>query len=869
MLTEERIGGEPHRKMKKFLIGTVFIIPIIIVLAISATGKIIALKNPLNASRMELRNSNNEVIVPNVNDTFYVDATDDTQFIIAELFPLITDQRIIYKVNEEIPNAGDVDLVRIDETNRYRFVPVFDEYGMARSGVAEVTIYPANNVSISQTITVVIKSEVISDMVIYNEEGETLDGGIALSAPVQLYCDIVPMDALDYESFAWTTSDPSVASVSENGLVTPESEGYATITARALDKAGKLHSVSVIADTTHAIVRAVNVKSASFSGLDWVRQHLVIASSAQIADAGGGRYYVSAYGKTVTVSVGSCGYGDVEFDGQRLIYTQNGPFYIRLKYSDYTRKSEKADAVIESDNPAILYADNHDGIAVAQKAGKATLSAVCGNFHASAVYTIKERPYSFNLKYSKADSELGIQRTRVWGTKWLTPDFQFSNEFCMTTSLAQDQADLIWETDNPEYATVDDCGRISFYPASAGHNIVVRATVAVHNYKTAIYRQFVFRMAGNPDSVNVYNFEEFSFAAEQNAPDIIMQANIQATDKRNVNVSVYGNGFLYDAKSIPDGDSDGILRLNRGGLPDVSKRIVFEEIWIEAAQPEADLKKRLSCIFIDDVENPVEINFCILQYAKTSIRLYKARNVTIEGCILGNTGYVSIEVMQDNVPSYITLRNVVMRQSDSPSIMVAPSDFYPELFDKNIMPYITIEGFLDMTNWMLPNHLSGILGGLDPSSLSGIADFVNPQSILNVITKLVEEIFQRPDNSYLLYTNPTDGQKYICAGGFFMGLYVKPDPNNVTIQRESLKLLPVVFPTDDSTPGVFVSWVDAITKSNLNMTIRHPSYILSYDFTDGKKPKYGPGDSIPQDFTLYQRLVSGEDITEKEIKTAG
>jgi len=857
--------------MKKFLIGTVFIIPIIIVLAISATGRIIALQNPLNASRMELRNSENELIISNVNDTFYIDATDDSQFIIAELFPLITDQNIVYEINKEISNAGEVELVRIEETKHYRIVPVFDEYGLAKSGVAEVTIYPANNVSISQTITVIVKAEVITGMVIYNEDGETLGETAMITAPAQFFCNIDPMDALDYDSFLWASSDTSVAAVSRNGIVTPESAGTAVITAQATDKQGTVHSVSVNVDTSHALVKATSVKTASAINAEWVRSHLVIPSLAQVTDAGNGIYYVTAYGETRVVSVASCGYQEIGFvGGQQTVYTQNGPIYIELAYCDYMRKGERLSAEIESDNPAVLSFDNQTGIATGHKAGAATLWANVNGKHVSVLYTVRERPYAFNLKYTKADAELGIQRTRVWGAKWLNPDNTYTNTFRMDTSLVSGQADLIWETDESDYASVDQTGLITFFPAAAGHNVTVRATVAVHNYKTAIFRQFTFRMADNPDSVNVYDFDQFRCVAWTHEYDMVMQAGISATERLNVYTSVFGNGFLYDAKSIPDAGSDGILRVNKDGLPDASRKIVFEEIWMEAALPGSwSLENRLSCIYIDDAPNPIEINFCILQYARTSVRLLRFRNVVIEGCILGNTGYAAIDLMQDNAASYLTLRNVVMRHSESPSIMSGPADFKDEYFDQNVMPYISIEGFLDMTNWMLPDQLSGLLGGLDPSSLSGIADFVKPESILNVITDMVEEMFQREEYSYLLYTNPSDGQKYLCAGGFFMGLYVKPDPKNVTIEREALSMLPVVFPTDKSTTGLFVSLIDGMTKSNLDMTIRHPNYILSYDFSEGKQPKYGPGDSIPQDFKLYERLVSGEDATTPESDTAG
>ena len=58
--------------MKKFLIGVIFLIPIVVVIALSATGAIISLTTPVNPADIVIRNSDNEEV--NRNTIIKVDS---------------------------------------------------------------------------------------------------------------------------------------------------------------------------------------------------------------------------------------------------------------------------------------------------------------------------------------------------------------------------------------------------------------------------------------------------------------------------------------------------------------------------------------------------------------------------------------------------------------------------------------------------------------------------------------------------------------------------------------------------------------------------------------------------------------------------
>ncbi|MDD3947548.1 MAG: Ig-like domain-containing protein, partial [Clostridia bacterium] len=695
---------------------------------------------------------------------------------------------------------------------------------------------------------------------IYNEEGVVIEGGLELNAPMQLYCDIAPMDALDYQNFNWTSSDSSVVRVSGNGFITPLARGNATVSVNALDKKGNMHSAELQVNTENALVKAVKIKTSTEISIDWIKSNLLLSSSAEVSATQEGSYIVSENGLQYILSVSHCDYDEALFSAAlSTLYTQNGPYYLELHYADVNRNGQIPQATFEVSDPTVLQLDTAKNMIIPLRAGSAQLIAHYNGSTVTTSVTVKERPYAFNLLYTDSDAQLGIQRSRIWAGNWLTQDNTYINTLQFGSSLSKEQADIKWETDNPDYATIDQDALITFYPESAGNTVTVRGTVLVNNYATNIYREFKFNMTDNAAAVNVYNFEQFKFVAEKTTDDLVMQNNITAASPLNIRSSIYGNGFLYDFRGGPDIGSQGIFCVKGDRLDSPDRKLIYEDLWVEAAEDIEQSANRGMAFHFKEVVNPIEIKYCILQYCHSGIYFHLAKNVLVEGCILGYSANNSVEIKTDvSTDAFFTFRNNVMRQSGGPSIIISVDKFVPEYFDRNMMPNIKIEGFFDVTNWKTPDDLRGLLGGIDPNLMSGVASFLDPDKLIDSITSIIEDLFSRDDMQFLLYTSPLDGQKYVCMGIFALGLYVKPDKKCIQLGDTSLVTLPVVFPKDSSPVGFLAQTIDAVSQQYLDMTIYHPNYLVSYDFSDGKKPKYGPGESIPQNFELYARLVNGD-----------
>ncbi|MBO7155924.1 MAG: hypothetical protein J6V83_00805 [Clostridia bacterium] len=74
--------------MKKFLVGVIFLIPIVVVIALSATGTLIGLTTSPNPSDIIIKNSDNLVITKD-SAPIRVDYRDDSDFLIIDVLPAI------------------------------------------------------------------------------------------------------------------------------------------------------------------------------------------------------------------------------------------------------------------------------------------------------------------------------------------------------------------------------------------------------------------------------------------------------------------------------------------------------------------------------------------------------------------------------------------------------------------------------------------------------------------------------------------------------------------------------------------------------------------------------------------------------------
>ncbi|MGJ8736512.1 Ig-like domain-containing protein, partial [Zobellia laminariae] len=160
------------------------------------------------------------------------------EFIDVISISLVSQDTIKMKLGDEIPPAftfdppnatdqgvtvvsSDPDVVFIDENN------VCIAVGL---GTAEVTVTSVSNPEASDTVTVVV---IEADRIPVTGITVSQEDPGATGTERQLLAAVLPEDATD-PSVTWSSSDDTIASIDENGLLTGLSAGTATITATSV-----------------------------------------------------------------------------------------------------------------------------------------------------------------------------------------------------------------------------------------------------------------------------------------------------------------------------------------------------------------------------------------------------------------------------------------------------------------------------------------------------------------------------------------------------------------------------------------------------------------------------------------------------------
>lgn len=301
------------------------------------------------------------------------------------------------------------------------------------------------------------------------------EAALTVGGSLQLEAQITPSNAT-YQKTSWTTSKPTVAKVSETGLVTAVSAGRATITVSAGGKkASCAISVSeqiVIVEVTSvtidrenldlnkgesvqltAVVKPDNARDREVS---WTSSNASVAAVAQdgtvtAVGAGSATITAEASGKTddcvVTVTVPVQG---ISLDRDKATIFEEDELFLTATVSP----DDASDPFVSWNSSDTDVATVREGTVKAVGLGTAVITAKAGEQAATCVVTVSKRTVhvtSIALDKTNLSLTVGDAATLV------------------ATVLPQDAADrsVIWESTNHSIATVDAEGNVSAISAGA------------------------------------------------------------------------------------------------------------------------------------------------------------------------------------------------------------------------------------------------------------------------------------------------------------------------------------------------------------------------------------------------------------------
>ena len=579
--------------MKKFLIAVICIIPIIVVLALSATSDIILNFAPVNPESIVVKDSSNNEID---TDALIMASTDTNDFLIIDIYPTITpDKSITY---EQVGGGtASIELEQQGDSNRYDIIA-------EGSGAVSLIVRAKKNINVQVQLNFYVQSTKVNELSIFDNHGNVVESTDSiqdgyddlepyrLTGPARFVYDANPIDALGDEEAQWFVAVGEDLVSVDNGIVRPlkrpttGESGLAIVKLELYDKDVTLHERYFAVDVSGAVASQDSVYADSEADLEVVIQGTLLIQNDlkfSYSSIGGDVYVVSGsytdekgekqeFEFEINVSIGGAKWGFI--DGYSTIYTNNGNYFAAFGYIGGAAfdENETQSVVLTSSDDKVLSVglSGRKWKLTPLKAGKVTLRAEKDGTVVEKEIVVRERPLVIFQDLVTADAQLGIRMDRTWGTEWVKTEngeTAYTSDFRMGIRGDTNAFDVLWT------ATVTDFegGTVNVAPAYGGTEpteeqlapigaeeyvrlipvgdgtqaVVMRlnpqkmlgatmtltASVLVDNRPIGnVTASFTFKFHDIP-SVNVYTWDEMYWSACNMNRDIIMQSAITVPDE--------------------------------------------------------------------------------------------------------------------------------------------------------------------------------------------------------------------------------------------------------------------------------------------------------------------------------------------------
>ena len=579
--------------MKKFLIAVICIIPIIVVLALSATSDIILNFAPVNPESIVVKDSSNNEIDA---DALIMASTDTNDFLIIDIYPTITpDKSITY---EQVGGGtASIELEQQGDSNRYDIIA-------EGSGAVSLIVRAKKNINVQVQLNFYVQSTKVNELSIFDNHGNVVESTDSiqdgyddlepyrLTGPARFVYDANPIDALGDEEAQWFVAVGKDLVSVDNGIVRPlkrpttGESGLAIVKLELYDKDVTLHERYFAVDVSGAVASQDSVYADSEADLEAVIQGTLLIQNDlkfSYSSIGGDVYVVSGsytdekgekqeFEFEINVSIGGAKWGFI--DGYSTIYTNNGNYFAAFGYIGGAAfdENETQSVVLTSSDDKVLSVglSGRKWKLTPLKAGKVTLRAEKDGAVVEKEIVVRERPLVIFQDLVTADSQLGIRMDRTWGTEWVKTEngeTAYTSDFRMGIRGDTNAFDVLWT------ATVTDFegGTVNVAPAYGGTEpteeqlapigaeeyvrlipvgdgtqaVVMRlnpqkmlgatmtltASVLVDNRPIGnVTASFTFKFHDIP-SVNVYTWDEMYWSVCNMNRDIIMQSAITVPDE--------------------------------------------------------------------------------------------------------------------------------------------------------------------------------------------------------------------------------------------------------------------------------------------------------------------------------------------------
>ena len=893
--------------MKKFVIGLLILIPVIILLTISVSGMIISAEVTISIESFVLKHQGEEVTFETVDFSRY--SVDGDPYNLLPIYLPETAQVTGFKWysdNEAVATVSEEGVVTFLDC-----------------GIVTVTAESKDNRAVRASCAFIVEDDKIHDLSVYDlraAEDKLTSLSLARYEETQLRVEVNPYNALA-DSPAFLSSDDSVFTCTAEGVIRAVGEGTArlTISARSLSGESKETTIDVTVTGTRLTTRStLYVCGGSVDLTPYILQGSVTGGSNVVA--------LSGDKTVVTVQDGArreeITIRKVPFE--RMIAVRDMDEWDRNEWAtgryvgvNTSRRMIPIDAVtnealegviLRSDDESILHVEG-DRI-YALREGTVHLSFEKEGYQTFDVEIRVETPVSyFDLNFDVRDDVIGLDCERVFGTSTfydgeLVPGIRIraKNVYPATSN----KENFSYYVDS-EYATVDKTGLVTFAEGAEDHPVTV--WVKSNFPANSIAKSYTFKHLvkgvniGIDCGANVYDkeneimpsFEPYYEAIRvTNGPceyAIVFQTNVYMPSAAEVDAiegankklgffhDIYGNGYKFDGQlyqyhyesRLMEEITDEEYERN---APKASG-IVIRDLYVQSYAPKTsesasafqELMKfggtPIRTYLKEHSDYSIDFKYCVFQYAYSHV-VAIGGTTSFEGCIFRNAvGPAMLIESLKGRPNFITIKNCIYSNMLSFAVLLSNGSFPPEKGE--IVKYNTLNwiGQNYVYNWKETKNirLDIIPGGVTDSEAANAA----LATMNDKMSEAARLSFERGDNDDFIVQK--DGVKYVNMCAFCLSFWAdlntklneprtigadgKPyveDGFALTIDERYTSYMKLNVYTRN-----FGSKLVSMLKDVAKIDLKRPCYMI---MNKGENGKYNtlPEEKYAMDETTYARL---------------
>ena len=682
--------------MKKVILCLLLLIPILVILTIDASGKLIASALVDIPVESVVIKHGGEVLE---SDEVYLEEYKDTgkkYTVFCEVFPgIATDEMLWESSNTQIAT------ITTDPKRKDAAEIRFHDYGSV-----DILCTSKKNSSISARATLYVGGLIPGYMTMGDYAGNTFSEiTVGRYATMSLLASVKPARSVKEEKVNWSTSDGTRVSVDNNGVITALSYGDATVTATVTAK-GKTVSASV---KVTVFCDALSTSSVIYSQED----SLSLApykTGEQVTVDGGDTADLSALGsfaaaevtfrkgsETQTVYV-------VRIPSQNSLVIQN---YYALKEGALsafialgTSNIELNATALDGGTPAVQWRSSDENVLLfrgnrlfAVGSGEAEVYPYAEGYQSQRITLHVTSPVEdFRLSESTFRDEVGLLQERVFGNRTYK-NGNYTDAFVLRIAsvypLDAGVEAFTFESANTDIARVDNSGVIHFASDVEGSDVTITAT-AYNQQGMPVRQHYTFNLVNGvniavdtanqhfdaaagelPDFTPYYDFK--AVASDKNVQAIVLHNDVYFPAKAdggtailNLSASVYGNGRKLDGQFMIDSveETDKLLLWNFTEYPDMPDDLCVNlvNLNMQATQPTSDDAQKafeelsakgggaigvLGAYPKEENHFALNVKGCLFQYAYGHVNTAIGDSV-YDGCIFRNNSASAIVLQQSS-----------------------------------------------------------------------------------------------------------------------------------------------------------------------------------------------------------------------------